>query len=267
MRSTVTVRLLCVFLALGLAAPAASAAIWQLAIQPILPRDRTVKAYAPLAEYLSQATGETIRIRASHNFVDYWESMRQPPGFDLVLDAAHFTDFRNQRMGYTVLAKLPDTVTYSLVTREDTLLFEPAELIGKRVATIPPPSLGGLRLVEMFPNPLRQPVVVPTNNSQEAIDLLKHKQVLAALAPTPLIRGDDSLNVVVTTAPVPHMALSASPRVPARLRAKLRAALLEAGQRPAGQAMLKAIRLPGFVPADNRLYRGYARLLDGTWGY
>ncbi len=267
MRPSLAVRLLCVLLALGLVAPAASAAIWQLAIQPILPRDRTVKAYTPLAEYLSRATGETIRIRASHNFVDYWESMRQPPGFDLVLDAAHFTDFRNQRMGYQVLAKLPDTVTYSLVTREDTLLFEPAELIGKRVATIPPPSLGGLRLARMFPNPLRQPVVIATRNAQESIDRLKRKQALAALAPTPLIRGDDSLNVVTTTDPVPHMALSASPRVPAELRVRLRTALLQASQRPAGKAMLEAIRLPGFVPADNRLYRGYARLLEGTWGY
>ncbi len=261
-------RLMPLLLLLGLSwHTVAEAAIWQLAIQPILPRERTVKAYTPLAEYLSQATGETIRIRASHNFVDYWESMRQPPGFDLVLDAAHFTDFRNQRMGYRVLAKLPDTVTYSLVTLEDTLLFEPAELIGKRIATIPPPSLGGLRLTRMFPNPLRQPVVIATRNAQESIDRLKRKQTLAALVPTPLIRGDDSLNVVTTTDPVPHMALSASPRVPASLRMKLRTALIEASQRPSGKAMLEAIRLPSFVPADNRLYRGYAQLLEGTWGY
>jgi len=164
-------RLLPLMLLLGLSwHTVADAAIWQLAIQPILPRDRTVQAYTPLAEYLSRATGETIRIRASHNFVDYWESMR--------------------------------------VTREDTLLFEPAELIGKRIATIPPPSLGGLRLARMFPNPLRQPVVVATRNAQESIDRLKAKQALAALAPTPLIRGDDSLNVITTTDPVPHMALS-----------------------------------------------------------
>ncbi len=261
-------RPLCLLLVLLLAPPLpAEAAIWQLAIQPILPRDRTVAAYAPLAEYLSRATGETIRIRASHNFVDYWESMRQPPGFDLVLDAAHFTDFRNRRMGYRVLAKIPDTVTYSLVTREETFLFEPAELIGRRVATIPPPSLGGLRLAQMFPHPLRQPVVVATRNAQEAIERLKRRQALAALVPTPLIRGDTSLNVVTTTDPVPHMALSASPRVPPALQAALRAALLAAGNRPDGRAMLDAARLPGFEAADNRLYRGYARLLEGTWGY
>ena len=259
-------RLLALCLRLLLSLPA-GAAVWQLAIQPILPRDRTLTAYAPLAEYLSRATGQTIRIRASHNFVDYWESMRQPPGFDLVLDAAHFTDYRNQRMGYRVLAKLPDTVTYSLVTGEDTLLFEPAELIGKRVATIPPPSLGGLRLNEMFPNPLRQPVVVATNNSQEALARLKAGRALAALVPTPLIRGDASVNVITTTEPVPHMALSVSPRIPASLRTKIRAALLRAGQTPRGKAMLDALKLPGFVPASNDLYQGYARLLEGTWGY
>lgn len=247
--------------------PPAAAATWQLAIQPILPRDRTLEAYAPLAEYLGRATGQTIRIRASHNFVDYWESMRQPPGFDLVLDAAHFTDFRNQRMGYRVLAKLPDTVTYSLVTREETLLFEPAELVGKRIATVPPPSLGGLRLNAMFPNPLRQPVMVASSNAQQALERLKAGKALAALVPTPLIRGDTSLNVITTTDPVPHMALSVSPRVPAALRSRLRQALLQAGRTPAGKAMLQALKLPGFVPADNALYTGYARLLEGTWGY
>ena len=245
----------------------APAATWQLAIQPILPRDRTLTVYAPLAKYLSRATGQTIRIRASYNFVDYWESMRQPPGFDLVLDAAHFTDFRDQRMGYTVLAKLPDTVTYSLVTREETLLFEPADLVGKRIATIPPPSLGGLRLNAMFPNPLRQPVMVATNNAQQALERLKTGKAVAALVPTPLIRGDTSLNVVTTTEPVPHMAFSVSPRVPAAMRKKLRHALLQAGKTSAGKAMLKALKLPGFVPADNALYAGYARLLEGTWGY
>ncbi len=261
-------RLLSLLLVASLACvPPVVAATWQLAIQPILPRDRTLEAYAPLADYLSRASGQTIRIRASHNFVDYWESMRQPPGFDLVLDAAHFTDFRNQRMGYRVLAKLPDTVTYSLVTREETLLFEPAELIGKRIATVPPPSLGGLRLAQMFPNPLRQPVIVATNNAQAALERLKAGKALAALVPTPLIRGDTSLNVVTTTDPVPHMALSVSPRVPAAMRKKLRQALLQAGKTPAGKAMLQALKLPGFVPADNALYTGYARLLEGTWGY
>lgn len=239
----------------------------ELAIQPVLPKKQLEQAYQPLADYLAQRIGQPVRIRAAYNFVSYWEAMRQGQGFDLVLDAAHFTDYRNQRMGYTVLAKLPDTVSYSLVTHEDLFIFEPAELVARKLATVPSPSLGGVRLAELFPNPLRQPRLIGTDNYPAAIDLVKRRQADAALAPTPLIRGVEGLNVVTTTEPVPHMALSASPRIEARVREQLRRALLDANRSPDGKIMLDKLNLPGFEPASNATYRGYARLLAGVWGY
>ena len=245
----------------------AQAASYQLAIQPILTKTKTEQAYKPLADYLSQVTGHNITVKASMNFLGYWESMRRGKGYDLVLDAAHFTDFRDSRMKYTVLAKLPDTVTFSLVTSEDVLLFEPEELIAKKVATIPSPSIGGVRLAELYPNPLRQPRIIGTPNALEALKRLKNGEVDAALVPTPLINGDDTVNVVVTTEPIPHMALSASPRVDKKTQQAIRKALVNASKTPEGQAMLKAINLPAFVPASNTTYKGYASLLDGVWGY
>jgi ABC-type phosphate/phosphonate transport system substrate-binding protein len=243
------------------------AAEYQLAIQPILSKSKTEQAYKPLADYLSRATGHKITVKASMNFLGYWESMRRGNGYDIVLDAAHFTDYRDRKMKYTVVAKLQDTVTFSLVTNEDVLLFEPEELIAKKVATIPSPSLGGVRLAELFPNPLRQPRIVGTPNAQEALKKLKNGEVDAALVPTPLIRGDTSLNVVVTTEPVPHMAFSTSSKIDPKTRNAIRKALTSAQKTPEGQAMLKAINLPGFDPASNANYNGYASLLDGVWGY
>jgi phosphonate transport system substrate-binding protein len=245
----------------------AQAAEFELAIQPVLPKAQLERAYQPLADYLSKQTGHAIRIRASYNFLGYWEAMRRGKGFDLVLDAAHFTDFRDRNMGYTVLAKLPDTVSYSLVTHEDLFIFEPGELVAKKLATVSSPSLGGVRLAELFPNPLRQPRIIGTNNYAEALDLVHQRKADAALAPTPLIWGDDSLNVVTTTEPVPHMALSASPRVDKPTRQAIRQALLQANKTPTGKAMLKKLNLPGFETASNATYRGYARLLEGVWGY
>ncbi len=243
------------------------AAEFELAVQPILPKAQLERAYQPLADYLSQQTGHTIRLRASYNFLSYWEAMRRGKGFDLVLDAAHFTDYRDRKLGYTVLVKLPDTVSYSLVTREDLLVFEPEELVARKLATVPSPSLGGVRLAELFPHPLRQPRIIGTDNYPEALDMVRNNRVDAALAPTPLIRGDDRLNVVTTTEPVPHMALSASPGVDRAIRQAIRQALLQAPHTPAGKAMLKKLKLAGFEAASNATYRGYARLLEGVWGY
>ena len=68
-----------------------------LSIQPVLLKSETLKAYRPLAEYLSKMTGDNIRIKAYKNFITYWADMRIKRGFDLVLDAAHFTDYRAQK--------------------------------------------------------------------------------------------------------------------------------------------------------------------------
>ena len=99
---------------------ASQAAEYTLAIQPILPQEELKKNFQPLADYLSKATGHKITITTQRNFVFYWHKMRKgKKGFDLVMDATHFTGYRIQNLGYTVLAKLPDTVSFSAVTHED----------------------------------------------------------------------------------------------------------------------------------------------------
>ena len=50
--------------------------------------------------------------------------MQKGKDMHFVLDAAHFTDYRVQRKDYKVLAKLPDTVSFSVVTSEDNFVFD-----------------------------------------------------------------------------------------------------------------------------------------------
>jgi len=235
---------------------------WLLSIQPVLSRERILEAYRPLAEYLSRQTGETIRIKAHRNFLAYWASMQKMDGFDFVLDAAHLTDFRLQRMGYRLLARLPDTVSFSLVTRDDNLIFEVDELLLKKVATLAPPSIGALRLLQLFPDPMRQPRIVYARDSEDAAQRVIDGKAFAAMIPTALVSRYDGLNTVLTTEPLPHMAFSASPEVPESVRSRVGQALLRAGLTPSGQKMLEKLNLPAFVPARAEDYRGHARLLD-----
>lgn len=249
------------------AAPTVGAADYTLVIQPILPKQDLVRAYTPLAQYLSRETGENIRLVTAPNFLGYWERTKQEGVYDFVLDAAHLTAFRIDRMGYEPLAKLPDVVSFSLVTGPDTLLFEPDDLVGKRLATLGSPSLGAVRLAEMFPNPMRQPIIVEVSDSTEAVSMVMQGEAVAAMIPSPLVQANPALNTVATTPQVPHMALSAAPSVPAEIKARVREALIQANQTPAGQAMLQRINLPAFVPANAAQYDGYSVLLEGIWGY
>lgn len=244
----------------------ASADEYNFVVQPILPPQQTRKAFQPLADYLSKATGQKIKLITALNFLTYWETMKKGEKYDLILDAAHFTDYRIKRMDYTVLAKIPDTVSYTLVTNEETLVIEPDELIGKTVATTGSPSMGAVRLMQMFPNPLRQPVALEVNNSMDAIQLVLKGKAVGAIVPSPLV-GNFPLNTVVTTEPTPHIALSAAPTVPKEVQDAIRKALLEADKTGAGKAMLQAINFPRFEPATAERYDGYAKHLQGVWGY
>jgi len=184
-----------------------------------------------------------------------------------VLDAAHFTDYRVKRKGYRVLAKFPDTVSFTVVTGEDSFILDMEELIGKRIATMPSPGMGAVRLNQMFPNPVRLPVFIQVKNSVEAVDKVLAGGVDAAIIPSPLVGAYDQLNTVESTESVPHMAVSASSEVPEEVVQAVKKALLEASETPRGRKMLEAMNLEGFENATAQTYGGYAELLDGVFGY
>ena len=265
MRTRITALLFTVFLFFS---STSFAAEYSLAIQPILSQKELKENFQPLADYLSKTTGHTISISTQRNFLFYWTKMRKKKaGFDLVLDAAHFTDYRAKTQGYTVLAKLPDTVSFSIVTSEDNFILDVEELIGLRVATMPSPSLGSLRLEELFTNPMRIPHYVWETNTTIAIEELTAGNIDAAIIPTRLASTYDNLNVVMTTDPVPHMALSASPDIPADLVEKIRNALVNAHLHPDGKNLLASLKIDNFEAANNSTYDGYAYLLQEVFGY
>ena len=244
-----------------------SADTFVLAIQPIMSKERTLKFYQPLADFLSKVTEHEIKIYATYNFVTYWEELRKNKKYDLVLDAAHFADYRVKNLKYTILAKINDTVSFSLITNEDVNYFDADELIGQRIATLASPSFGGIRLLSMYPNISRQPIVIGKNNFQETLKQLKSNKVSAALVPTPLISGDGSVNTIMVTDPIPHMAISASNRVNKETQNKIRNALIKASSTKEGQALFTKLNLAGFEKANNSLYDGYGSLLKDVWGY
>jgi len=270
--SACSTRIVCAFFALLAVLPARAAdRDLVLAIQPILDEEQTRKAFQPLCDYLSGATGRNCTIFTSTHFYPYWEAARQGKDFNLVLDAAHFTDYRTKKLGFEVLAKIPDTVSYSLITRNTDFVIDPAELVGRRVATLGIPSIGAARLNSMFPKPARQPVTVEVNDSESGIKMLLENKVYAAILPTPFVSQQmalgASVNVVMTTDPIPHIALSASPSLDQATKQTIRMALTRAHQTENGKAMLKAIGFARFDPASASIYAGQAELLKQYWGY
>lgn len=241
-----------------------------LGVQPILSEQQTKKAFQPLADYLGKVASKTCVVRTSPNFLAYWDQVRKGGAFDLVLDAAHFTDYRAQKQGWEILAKIPDTVSNSLIVSDQNPVIDASELIAKRIATLGVPSIGAARLNALFPNPSRQPITIEVESSEAGIALLRAGKVEAAMLPTPFVSqqmAQGGISVVLTTEPIPHIALSASPQMPAATRERLRQALLAADKTPEGREMLKAIGFEKFDPASAAIYAGQSKTLKDYWGF
>lgn len=249
----------------------ADSEVLELAIQPVLSEAKTKEAFKPLASYLSKITGKRVVVKTMPNFMAYWDSVRRADSYDLILDAAHFTDYRTKKHGYKILAKVPATVSYSLIVLADNFIFDPSELVGKRIATLGTPSIGAARLNALFPNPMRQPITVEVASADKGIDMLMKKKVFAAIIPTPLVsrtmaQGND-ISVVMVTEPAPHIAISASPKVDAKIVSKIKKGMLTANKTADGKTMLKGIGFQQFDPASSKIYSGQSKILQKYWGY
>jgi len=224
-------------------------------------------AFAPLAAYLSEASGHQLSLYLPDSALAHWQAMGKRNDYDLILDEGHFTDYRVRNLGYLVLAKISGVSGFSVVTGPATVFVEPDELYGEPVASPAPPSLAALRLAELFPDAIRAPVLVEVGSYDEGIRRVINGDVTAAVIPSGMVREHPQLNVVMSTQQGPGMALSASPAVPAEAREVIRRAFLASRDIDAGRRALASARVDGFEPASPALYDGYAKLLRGTWGY
>jgi ABC-type amino acid transport substrate-binding protein len=185
----------------------------------------------------------------------------------LVLDNAPMIDFRVQRQKFTVLAKITGVISQSVVTSEKTSIFEANELIGKKVAAVASPNLSALAMFQLFPNPMRQPDFVYANDARAAVEMVQNNQAVAAIVPTPIAIQFTNLNLVTNTEQVPHLAVAAAPSLPPEIQNKVKQALLNASQTVLGQKALTSLNTTKFKPATNATYSGYAKWLEGTYGY
>jgi ABC-type phosphate/phosphonate transport system substrate-binding protein len=258
---------------LCLAAPAAWADTGELvlAVQPDQDEAATRDTYLPLANYITQVSGRKCTLLTHTSLLAYWDTIRKGKGYDLVLDDAHFTDYRLRKLGYTVLAKLPGSVTYSLTVRRQDKVLDPAQLVGKRIATLAIPSVGAARLNALYHNPARQPITVEIDNLNQGMQMLLDGKVAAALLPTSYVnrrvsQGAD-VRIALLTEPIPNAGLSAAPGVDPQTRDILRHALFDADKNDAGRAVLRALEVDRFDPATATVYAGQSRILAEYWGY
>ena len=229
------------------------------------------KLYGPLAEYLSQVSGEKVTYRYPDNWGIYQAVMTKGE-YDLVFDGPHFVSWRIERSRHAPLAALTGKLGFVVIVRQDdTQTKKVSDLAGKRVCGHSPPNLATLTLYDRFSNPARQPRLVDTQGFDAAYQGLLSGKCVGTVLPVEIHKKLDGAaartRILYSSETFPNQALTAGPRVPEAVRNRIKQALLsEAGQatsRPVA-AKFGANEFIG-VSADD--YKGHDNLLRNAWGF
>lgn len=248
------------------APPESEPAHLEVLVHPDSDPQQAERRYRPLVDYLNAATDHRIDLVTVRSFPRYWLNARRGQTPDLVLEDAHMAAWRMVHHDYTPLARAAGTTGFALLTGGDDPDPAPQSLIGRRIATLPAPSLGYVILAGWFDNPMRQPRFQSSAASwAEAAETLMAGQADAAMVPQGLVPEYPDLHVVRESRQFPGLTLSASADVEAVVREDLIAALEVLHEEPEHGAALAGLGIQRFVPAEGADYAGLEALLDAIF--
>ena len=231
------------------------------------------KLYGPIAEHFSKLLGREVVYEHPKNWLNYQRDMRNDR-YDIVFDGPHFISWRMEHLGHDVVAKLPGTLEFYLVTKKDQNYNDTNGLIAKKICGINPPNLSTLSILAAYPNPVRQPVIKGINGGMGAVHKthLKGKDCTAAVLRDTFYskklseQQRNELKIIYKSTPLPNQGFSVSKRVTQREKTLLVQSLAYGDGARASADLLKrfAGKAKSFKAAANSEYLGHNMLLEGV---
>ena len=238
----------------------------ELLVNPIYLPDQAEMVYQPLVDYLREATGLDLRLATVRNFHRYWLEARRGDAPPLILEDSHMAAWRMNNQGYTPLVTTARPITFSLLASNASMEPSLDEFVGKRVSTLPSPSLGFLILTSWYSNPLQQPVILSNASSWlDAVEIVFSMEADAAIVPRGIAEKYPNLITVETSEELPGMTLSAGPDVPEGVRDALVEAMTTLHDNADYHAALFELDVDRFVAADPADYTDLDRWLENIF--
>lgn len=232
--------------------------------------------YGPLAAHLTELLGTKVVYKHPEGWPQYTRAMREGK-YDLVFDGPHFTAWRMEHVQHKVLVRLPGQLVFHLLAKaDDNEIQSPADLAGRRVCGLAPPNLATMAVIRQFPNPARQPVIVPTKGGVPGVfKALQEGNCRAAVVRTQFYDKalDDaqraSVKILATSAKYPNQSISAGPNVTAEQKQKIVESLTGDGAVAAKGIFERFARNASkFQVADPAEFKDVNLLLEGViWGW
>jgi len=230
---------------------------------PVYPPEQVRLIYQPLIDYLNRATGYKFELVVSRNFHRYWLDARRGDAPELVFEDAHMVAWRMQNFDYHPLVTARGARTYSLLTSGALADDSLSGFVGRRISSLPAPSLGYLLLANWFDNPLQQPQILSTATSWlDAVEMVFSAEADAAIAPDTLASKYPNLYPVATSPELPGVTLAASAEVPDDIRAEIIDALTRLEDNTESQSVLFELDIDGFDASNPADFENLEEWLD-----
>lgn len=240
----------------------------EILVNPVYPPDQARLVYQPLLDYLNETTGLDVTLVVDRNFHRYWLNARRNEAPPLILEDAHMVAWRMNNFDYQPLVTTAKPITFSLLTTGAMADDGLDDFVGRRISSLPSPSLGYLVLADWFGNPLQQPRIQSTATSWlDAVEMVFSAEADAAIAPDNLVARYPNLYPVETSTEFPGLTLSASPDVPDDVRQTLIDAMTVLHDDEDHHAALFELDIDRFVAADPELYAGMEQWLSTIFSF
>lgn len=226
--------------------------------------------YQPLLDLIGKVTGKKVVMAPAANYVEFINKMRRGE-YDMVFDGPHFVSWRMARLGHVPLARLPGEIRIVVAVRDQDGVRTLSELdVGGRVCAFPSPNMLTMVFLSYFPNPVRQPEIVPVANLGDLTNCLRQKRGDAAVLREEPWNKLDKTGLRALEVPdhsFPERAISISSEFEPQVRAKIAEALVSDEGTKAAEPLLKTFKHERFVAAEPKEYEGMAELLAPLWGF
>ncbi len=251
-----------------LLASRAQAEDFTLLVEPSYPVDQAEEVYKPLVDYLSRTTGHKFKLVVPRNYHFHWRDLRQNAAVDFTYEEAHFIDYRVKRFGFEPLVKRTTPSAYVVLADEQFAEAGLAGLVGRRIISMPSPSLGFAMLAEMYTNPVSQPDFRSEASSwRDGVEMVFAGDAEAAMVPDYIASQYPNLVELRKSRAFPGTAVAAGPNVSAEVKQAVRDAMLALHGDPDAYSTLAELGATQYEPATAADFDGYDKMLSGFFGY
>ena len=255
-----------VLIALTMLIPASAFSEYIFTAPPRENEKRGIEIYKPIADFLTEATGEEFVYKYPGNWTEYSRGMLNEE-YDLAFDGPHFVSWRIKNIDHDAIAKLPQLHIWRVIVSKDRTDIQTLDdLVGKKICAPKSPNFGMLTMMSHYPDPDREPVHIVTKGWKDGFNgVVKGKCVAAVLPKTNHKKFDPEFTktrAIHTHLPYPNQAFTAGPNLSTEMKAKVIESLLsDDGQQALVKLRERFTRGDKLVSVENEEYEGISMVL------